>query len=220
MNRGARTGLLWTPAEDSIIRDLGKKLEAKEIAARLTGRSEMAVFHRLRKLGLQKRRRWTARDDRRLCVLWGEPIRTVAKELGRSICTTYWRAQKLGLPLGVPEGGERLSRAADRSGYAVKTLRVILKWAGVPILRSLCRRALKTKRGTHWVDSDLVDAAVAKWVATDPQERGRRLVVLNADAAHWNRMHPDEEPLEGAGQQVEDLIDNIEAGLNNGRNPA
>lgn len=43
---------------------------------------------------------------------------------------------------------------------------------------------------------------------------------LDADAAHWNRIHPDEEPIEGAGQEVNDLIDSIEAGLNNGRNPA
>lgn len=181
MNAGARKGPLWTAAEDAILREFGPKLESSEVAAMLPGRSVYAVFNRLPRLGIQKRRRWTAADDERLRILWGDPIRTVAKELGRSIATVYWRAQKLGLPLGVPEGGERLSNAAVRSGFALETLRSILAWHGVPIMRALTREALKTKRVTHWVESELVDEAVELWLKTEtPHAASRRIGISTA----------------------------------------
>lgn len=166
-NPGARKGPLWTPAEDAVVLELAPRFEAKDIAQHLPGRTELGVFHRMRRLGINKRRRWTAADDTKLGMLWGEPIRTVAKELGRSIITVYWRAQKLGLPLGVPEGGERLSNAAARCGFATETFRAILGWAGVPIRRALTREALKHRRGTHWVESDLADQAVERWCKTE-----------------------------------------------------
>lgn len=176
MNPGARKGPIWTPAEDAALRELWQTLEAKEIAARLPGRTEIGVWHRMRRLGLTKRRRWTERDDEKLRLLWGCPIKTVAQELGRTIAAVYWRAQLLGLPLGVPEDGERLTTAASRCGYSITTMRMILDWAGVPIWRGLTRGALKTKNCTHWVESELVDEAVARWCQTEtPTAAARRL---------------------------------------------
>jgi hypothetical protein len=42
---------------------------------------------------------------------------------------------------------------------------------------------------------------------------------LNEDAAHWNHLHPTEEPVEGSKQEQDELIDSIEGGLNSGRKP-
>lgn len=174
-NPGARNGPLWTKNEDATLRRLFGKMTAAEISARLPGRNESAVFHRTRRIGLVKNRRWTNIDDQRLRTWWGEPIRKVARELGRSVITVYWRAQVLGLPLGVPQGGEYLTAAAKRCGYAIKTFRKILRWAGVKVRRSVTRNPRECWRGTHWVDPDDASDAVARWCRTEtPQAAGRR----------------------------------------------
>lgn len=172
MNPGARKGPFWTPAEDAVIRELATTTEASDLAAKLPGRTQSAVFHRMRKLGIQKRRRWTAADDRKLEMLWGKSLKVVAAELGRTMLTTYWRAQKLGLGLGVPQGGEYMSAAARRTGYAISTLWMILRWAGVRPLLSLARE--RTERSTHWVDPDDVNDAIEKWLLTETPEAAAR----------------------------------------------
>lgn len=173
---GAINGPLWTPAEDEILRSMFFGSTALEISARLPGRNESAVFHRSRRLGLIKNRRWTDVDDKRLRNWWGEPIAKVARELDRSVITIYWRAQVLGLPLGVPQGGEYLSTAARRCGYATQTFRKILKWAGVSARRAVTRNPLKCWHAAHWVDPDDANDAVSKWLRTEtPQAAGRRL---------------------------------------------
>lgn len=181
MNPGARTGPLWTPAEDDVIRTLGAKLEAKEIAARLPGRSVVAIFHRWRKLGLRKNRRWTRADDRQLMLLWGScSLAATARRLGRTTVTTYWRAQKLGLGLGCPRGYEYLSAAAKRTGFDTATLRTVLRWAGVHVEKVLCRRVSGTWR-RHYVNPDRVDQAVSEWLATETPEQASRRIGISTE---------------------------------------
>jgi len=181
MNPGARKGPHWTPAEDAIILELGPRLEAKDIAASLPGRSVSAVFHRWHKLGVKKRRLWTRADERHLMLLWGScSLATVASKLGRSAMTTYWRAQRLGLGLGCPRGYEYLSDAATRAGFATSTLRMILRWAGVHVEKVIRRRVSGTCR-RFFVNPERVDDAVAAWLATETPEAASRRLGLAAE---------------------------------------
>lgn len=170
----AITAPAWTPAEDATVRSLFGTMTAAEIAARLPGRNQDAVWHRTRRLGLIKCRRWTPSDDKSLRAWWGEPLRKVARELGRTVLTVYWRAYNLGLPLGVPEGGEYINTAAKRCGYDLKTFRGVMKWAGVKVHRVITRRVGKVKNGRHWVDSEEATAAVERWHKTETPEAASR----------------------------------------------
>jgi hypothetical protein len=120
----------------------------------------------MRRLGLDVRRRWTTADDEKLRMLWGAPLKAVARAMKRTQITCYWRAQKLGLGLGCPQGYERLSHAAERTGFACGQLREILKFAGVGIHAGI-RRPSKKRPGSFFVDPDDVDAAVATWMQTE-----------------------------------------------------
>lgn len=118
----------------------------------------------------RKWRRWTARDDEQLRTQWGEgSLRSLAAAIGRTELTTYWRARKLGLPRGCPQGLEYLTHAATRVGFATSQLRVILRAAGVRLQRSMSRPT-GAKRSFHVVDPVDVDDAVATWLATEVLE--------------------------------------------------
>lgn len=193
MNPGARKGPLWTAAEDAIVRELAPTMEAKDIAVRLPGRSVNAVFHRVARLGIDKRRRWTAADDNRLTLDWGTmTIEDVAAKLGRTVIATYWRAQKLGVGLGVPQGCERFTSAAERCGYAPATLRMILGWAKVPIHRGITRRR---ETQTTWVDPMSVDDAIRKWHTTETPHAAARRVGLSTGEVVVHRLEASGLPL-------------------------
>lgn len=160
----------WTSAEDAAIL---ARLRAVRVPggvaqlARELDRTTCAVHHRAQRLGILRNRRWTAEDDRRLALLWGEcSLNEVAKKLDRTPATTYWRAQHAGLPLGCAQGLEYLWAAAVRTGFAVATLRMILKWGGVS-LRVAMARPTGAKRHFHTVDPYDVDQAVKRWLATE-----------------------------------------------------
>lgn len=183
--------------------------------AALPHRSVAALYHKTQRLGRYRRRRWTLDDDRRLRALWsGETqLRQIAATLRRTTKTTYWRAQKLGLPLGCPHGWEYLSRAAKRTGYCTTQLRPILEAADVEVRHALARPAKRRgKRGAGrfafivWPAD--VDVAVARWLETEPLSAAARRVGVSADTLarrllsvgvekprvgkfRW-RIHPDE----------------------------
>jgi hypothetical protein len=163
----------WTPAEDAALRARCVSDGATACASDLN-RSRLAVQHRAKRLGIVRVRRWTQHDDARLTVLWGEhAIPKIAARLDRTADAVYWRARELRLGLGCPRGAEYITRAAERTGYAVASLRLILRWAGVRIERATTRPDA-VRRGTqarahltHVVDPYDVDAAVARWCATE-----------------------------------------------------
>jgi hypothetical protein len=161
----------WTAAEDSIVRAMAPTREACELYPLLPGRSIVAIRHRVRHLGIAKRRRWTRSDDLRLADLWGRDLEEVARTIGRSMLATYERARVLGLGLGVPAGAELLTASARRCGYAVCQLRRILRWAQVRIHDSVARK--KTGRPHHWVEPIDVDEAVAKWLKRDEPKQNK-----------------------------------------------
>jgi hypothetical protein len=156
----------WTRAEDKRLRETyaAGGIEAAESA--FPHRTRAALFHRAQKLCVRRRRRWTANDDAQLRLLWGSVgMAEILKKLGRTRKTTYWRAQKLGLRLGCPQGWEYITTAARRTGYAVSQLRRILAAHGVDLTLSYSRTE-KTRR-FHVVQPHDVDVAVAAWLATE-----------------------------------------------------
>lgn len=175
--RGATAGFrAWTQLEDDALRVNFGRVSAIELATQL-GRSVGAVFHRANRLGLKARRRWTKADDRELRWLWesGElGVTAIAKRLGRTPVTTYWRAQKLGLPLGVPEGFEYLTHAAERTGYARETLMRVLRWAGVTTHRAMARPTKGASHRMRFVDPYEVDEAIVRWHETETLESAAR----------------------------------------------
>ncbi len=95
------------------------------------------------------------------------------RHLRRSEVTIYWRARKLGLPCGAPQGSEHLTAAAKRCGFCTSQLRTILREALVRIYRTLSRprssgeNKRRTKRTFAYVMPDAVDAAVARWCGSE-----------------------------------------------------
>lgn len=111
-------------------------------------------------------RRWTTREDRYLREPWGfVPRDAILAHIGRSWLAIYWRAQKIGVGLGAPQGREYLTHAAKRTGYDVATLRRILAWGCVDMV-PIASRA-RTDRPMHHVDPIDVDEAIALWHRTE-----------------------------------------------------
>jgi hypothetical protein len=156
---------VWTEAEESWLRANAKTKTLAEMAAHL-GRSWRSVSNRTSRLGLLKLRRWTREDDMRLRSMWGsKSVRYVAAKLDRTVATTYWRAQLLGLDLGLQPGTEYLKSAAKRAGFSPEALRNILSWARVHT--SLPPTRTTSKRPKRCIEPDVVDDAVARWMKTE-----------------------------------------------------
>ncbi len=126
--------------------------------------------------GRHHRRRWTAEEDDLLAVLAGEvPLAVLAKRLSRTPRAVYNRAGDLGLPRGASTGYETLTAAARRTGYAVPTLRAILRAAEVPVSTPLALPS-DAARTRSVVEIAAVDRAVGVWLSREtPKGAGRRL---------------------------------------------
>lgn len=130
-------GLIWTEAEDEIVRTLYSKGHRGRRKARalLGHRTTQALANRAARLGVARpQRRWTAREDRTLLVEWGDvQPRTLFDKLpGRTWSAICRRAEETGL--GPPQQDlEPLTRVAERLGYCAQTLRAILRRRGVEI---------------------------------------------------------------------------------------
>lgn len=164
------------------------KLGAAEVAKTL-GRSRVSVMKKARLVGVQSHRRWTADDDQHLASLWGTmSIGHIARALGRTVATTYWRARKLGLPCGAPQGLEYITAAATRTGFETTQLWRILRWARVRAVRSMSRPTPGARYHFHVVDPLDVDDAVERWLATESVEAAARARGLVGDTLRkWIR---------------------------------
>lgn len=180
----------WTPVANRYLRE-HYVADGATACARALDRSFPSVAAQARRLGIVRFRRWTQHDDARLQVLWGvHPIASIARTLGRTPDSIYWRAKQLELGLGCPQGHEYLSAAAARTGYAVAQLRRILAWAHVRIDRASTRpdHDRKTKHVTWVVEPSEVDEAVAAWHQTETLERAaERHVVCSSVLARLLR---------------------------------
>jgi hypothetical protein len=156
----------WTPAEDDTVRALYEKRGADACSRALPGRTRAAIMHRAARLGVKTHRRWTPVDDARLRQFWGCGFRveTVAKRLGRTPATTYWR----------------WTAAAERTGYATTQLWRICRWAGVEVHRAMSRPNKPRGKGRrhafrhHFVDGFELDEAIERWHRTEVVESAAR----------------------------------------------
>lgn len=154
----------WTSEEIERLRELFPRRGAAAVSAEL-GRTIQAVWVKANLLGIRVRSpRWTARDDARLRLLWAMPssLQEIARKLERSHRSVFRRAQRIGLPFGVPHGYEYLTVASKRSGYANETLVKILEWAGVRVYRTRAE-SLRRAHPRRYVDPFDVDEAVTRW---------------------------------------------------------
>lgn len=160
---------VWTPAEDAVLRAKYGHIAAKVIAKEI-GRGTRAVMQRANKLGIVSYRRWSPKQDANLRAMWGDDsLKSIARALKRTMIRVYVRAQTLGLPLGCPDGYEYLGNAAKRTGFSIKTLRKILRKAGVQIKESYSRPThRKTAYRYHIVDSFETDEAVTLYLQGAP----------------------------------------------------
>lgn len=98
---------------------------------------------------------------------------------GRSWAGIVQRAAALRLPFGVPEGFVSITDAAESLGFHVATLRSILAWAGVPVLRTYTgarkRQRSKLRSVVRWhVDLDRARSAVERWLSSETPESAAR----------------------------------------------
>jgi hypothetical protein len=102
--------------------------------------------------------RWSAVDDDRLRSLWREKtLEQLAELLGRTPCAIYRRASRFGLP-SRSQGFVSLAAAAIETGYDPRSLRRILREAGVAMVR---RTSFRTRRNGR--AQLLVDRFAARW---------------------------------------------------------
>jgi transposase-like protein len=180
--------LNWTKAEDGVL--LARYVsDGAAACARELGRDVKALCKRARRLGLVRKARWSTRDDAILQENWGDmDLRSIAKVLGRTELTTYWRAGHLGLARGCPQGFEYLTAAAERTGYSTDQLRRVLKWAAVPLRRTMSRPDVHAPRTFHCVVPFDVDEALASWHKTEPIDvAARRHGLDGATLKRWLR---------------------------------
>lgn len=160
-------GIPWTPAEDAILRANYQKLGAQQTAV-LLNRSLCSTHHRAQRLKVFTHARWTASDDKRLTMLWGDiGLAAIAKTLNRTQDACYFRANKIGLVRGLQPGMEYVRNAAHRVGFAPQTLEAIFKWYGIKPQRTMSRPTEGASYRWHSVDPEDVDEAVAAWMAAE-----------------------------------------------------
>lgn len=96
----AGTDTAWSAAELDVVRRLYPTTPVGEIAHQL-GRSEDAVRHAAKRVGVKAARTWTTADDAALAAAWGK-VRSqdLARTLKRSPSAIRQRAIKLGLDAG------------------------------------------------------------------------------------------------------------------------
>jgi hypothetical protein len=158
-------GRPWTEEEKALLRRAYITGGIKAAKAAFPHRSEWGLYHILHRMGVQRARRWTREDIDHLRTYWGtETLPSLCRTLKRTRPAICGKARLLGLPLGCPQGLEYLTRAARRTGYKVKQIRRILRWAGVGIKMAYSARP---KFRTHIVDPFDVDEAVKEWHETE-----------------------------------------------------
>lgn len=169
--RGRIVGFVWSKEDDDVLVRLYETKGAKACLAALPHRSLPSIYQRAVKLGVKTHRLWTEAEDHMIRSEWGfRSVVMIARSIARTTKATYKRAtEDLYLGNGVPDGNEFLTNAASRTGFDVATLRRVLSFAGVK--PELVRTRLKVKTNKRFsVDPSAVDAAVAKWLASEAVE--------------------------------------------------
>lgn len=111
---------------------------------------------------------WTEAEKNELRMQWGlRSIASIARRLERTPKAVYLMAKELELGVGCPQGFEYIKQAAERAGYEITTLRMILRWAGVRIWMPSSDPDASGRNPERVVDPHAVDEAVKAWCATE-----------------------------------------------------
>ena len=141
----------------------------KKVQELFPNRSKYAIWTRASDLGIHIRRPWSEKDDRILKFGWGPlSLKTIAKNLNRTECSIRFRAERLGVQMGCPNGFEYVSNAAKRLGFNRSSFRRVLAWANVLDRPAMCQS--RTESGAtirRIVDSFDAERAVESWLKTE-----------------------------------------------------
>jgi len=164
-SRRVYKGRSWSEEERDVLRNFYVTGGLRECTPRLPERTRSSILQEAHRMGFGTHRRWTTAEDQVLTLEWGRTqVSELAKRLGRSekaIRKHIWQCLDLGK--GIPQGCECLTAAAERSGYAVQTLRKVLAHSGIRLTRLVTKHVHRM----WYVASKDVDRSVSKWLATE-----------------------------------------------------
>lgn len=109
----------WTDFEEKRVRELWETDATQRQIARSIGRSDFFIAQIVKALDLPKRSRvqnWTTDEEEQLIELYGRqglPVKTVAKRIGRTFRSVGYKAHKMGIMQGTPEGALKLTAEHD-----------------------------------------------------------------------------------------------------------
>jgi len=158
----------WTAEEENTLRDAYPQGYHAALSA-LPHRTERSIFMKARKMNLRTRPHWTEEENQRLRRMWGEDsLSRIAERLGRTRYAVHRHAKDvLGLKVGCPEGWEHITHSAKRTGYSVETLKNILAYSSIGLMRSYSVPSGRARHRHLIVQPSDVDYAVSVWCRTE-----------------------------------------------------
>lgn len=179
----------WTAREIATLRQVYPvEGNTPALRAALPRRTPGAIGLKARALGMRSGQRWTPAELATLRKNWHVVgARTLRHKLRRhtwaGICQ---RAARLGLRTGVPQGFETLDAACARLGYYRPTLRRILAWAGVDVVRRYPGKEMRGGGRPTIVETDAATEAVEAWLRTETVKHGAEARgVSHQSLWHW-----------------------------------
>jgi hypothetical protein len=161
-------GTPWTHTEVKRLKAAFAKGGLKAAVAEFPERNPPGIHGKLKRLGLRKCRLWTPREAAKLREMWGSvPLKDLTEFFNRQATHIFAKAKRMGLKTGCPQGWESLAHAAKRTGYHEKTLKIVLRWAGVRPERWMGNPNDRRVQGCYHrriVQPTDVDEAVERWV--------------------------------------------------------
>lgn len=163
----------WSERDLERMKALHEKGGMNAIFKAFPNRTASAIHQKALKLGLRVRAKWTTRDDRLLRNFWGDfTVKEIANRFGRTEVAVCFRAKRLGLKLGRPQGWAFMSSEARRIGITAATLRKLLQQHGARIVPTwnvpMKARGRGLREGRPMlVDPYDVDLAVEKYLGEE-----------------------------------------------------
>lgn len=171
----------WSTEEDAILREYYLQRNGAVRVAEMTGRDIKSVWKRADRIGMGKWRRWSAADEERLRMLWGEKsLPEIAAALQRTEIACADHMAVLGVSRRIRNASE-ITTQGRRTGFHKDTLRKILDWAGVTPLPDVSIREPGAGFRRHLFDPDHVDRAIEKWLKTESVGQAAAVRGLSAE---------------------------------------
>lgn len=167
----------YSKEEISVIERLYRSGGPSACAPFMPGRSEWCITKAAQARGFKRRPgKWSKEEEKLLCDSWHiVDLEDIAKKLNRKKLGVYWKAKKLGLHIGTPQGMETLNACSIRTGFTAAAIVHVLKWAGVSLMRSqTVNRNWKGKYTHQFVDTFEADEAVRSFLTSETLNEASR----------------------------------------------